>query len=93
MSSSLEANLAKFENEQYKNGIASGEFLVVQGYNGDIAQVMQENADTPCPPMMASYPRRDGDPYDASEVALASTSCTILPWRRNITFTFFHRPM
>lgn len=38
-------NLAKFENEQYKNGIASGEFLIVHGYNGDIRQVMQENED------------------------------------------------
>lgn len=38
-------NLAKFENEQYKNGIASGEFLLVHGYNGDIRQVMQENED------------------------------------------------
>jgi spermidine/putrescine transport system substrate-binding protein len=36
-------NLAKFESEQFKNGIASAEFLVVQGYNGDILQVMQEN--------------------------------------------------
>ncbi len=35
-------NLAKFENEQYKNGIASGEFLLVHGYNGDIMQVMEE---------------------------------------------------
>jgi spermidine/putrescine transport system substrate-binding protein len=37
------ANLAKFENEQYKNGLASGEFLLVHGYNGDIMQVMEEN--------------------------------------------------
>ncbi len=36
-------NLAKFESEQYKNGIASGEYIVVQGYSGDILQVMQEN--------------------------------------------------
>jgi spermidine/putrescine transport system substrate-binding protein len=36
-------NLAKFESEQYKNGIASAEYLVVQGYSGDILQVMQEN--------------------------------------------------
>lgn len=36
-------NLAKFENEQYKNGIASGEFLLVHGYNGDIMQVMEED--------------------------------------------------
>ena len=68
------SNLAKFENEQYKNGIASGEFLVVQGYNGDIAQVMQENAD------IAYAPPKEGValacdemviPHDASEVALA----------------------
>ncbi|MBS0635315.1 MAG: spermidine/putrescine ABC transporter substrate-binding protein [Verrucomicrobia bacterium] len=36
-------NLAKFESEQYKNGIASGEYIVVQGYSGDILQVIQEN--------------------------------------------------
>lgn len=38
-------NLAKFENEQYKTGLASGEFIVVHGYNGDILQVMEENDD------------------------------------------------
>lgn len=38
-------NLAKFENEQYKTGLASGEFLVVQGYSGDIFQVQEENED------------------------------------------------
>jgi spermidine/putrescine transport system substrate-binding protein len=39
------ANLAKFENEQYKTGIASGEFLLVHGYSGDILQVQAENSD------------------------------------------------
>ena len=38
-------NLAKFENEQYKTGLASGEFLLVHGYSGDILQVQEENAD------------------------------------------------
>jgi spermidine/putrescine transport system substrate-binding protein len=38
-------NLAKFENEQYKTGLASGEFLLVHGYSGDILQVRQENKD------------------------------------------------
>jgi spermidine/putrescine transport system substrate-binding protein len=38
-------NLAKFENEQYKTGIASGEFLLVHGYSGDILQVQKENPD------------------------------------------------
>jgi len=39
------ANIAKFENEQYKTGLASGEFLVVQAYSGDIIQVRRENPD------------------------------------------------
>jgi len=38
-------NLAKFENEQYKTGLASGEFLLVHGYSGDIMQVKAENKD------------------------------------------------
>jgi spermidine/putrescine transport system substrate-binding protein len=38
-------NIAKYENEQYKTGLASGEFLVVQGYSGDILQVQLENPD------------------------------------------------
>jgi spermidine/putrescine transport system substrate-binding protein len=36
-------NLAKLENEQYKTGLASGEFLLVHGYSGDILQVQKEN--------------------------------------------------
>ncbi len=38
-------NLAKFENEQYKGGIASGEFLLVHGYSGDLLQAQSENDD------------------------------------------------
>ncbi|MBN1466809.1 spermidine/putrescine ABC transporter substrate-binding protein [candidate division KSB1 bacterium] len=36
-------NIATFENEQYKNGIASEEFLLVHGYSRDILQVVEEN--------------------------------------------------
>jgi spermidine/putrescine transport system substrate-binding protein len=39
------ANLAKLENEQYKTGLASGEFLLVHAYSGDILQVQEENDD------------------------------------------------
>ena len=38
-------NLAKFENDQYKNGLVSGEFYISQGYSGDILQVQEENED------------------------------------------------
>ena len=36
-------NLAKFEADQYKNGLVSGEFIISHGYSGDIFQVMEEN--------------------------------------------------
>ncbi len=36
-------NIAKFDNEQYKIGLASGEFLLVHGYSGDILKVREEN--------------------------------------------------
>ena len=38
-------NLAKFENEQNKTGLASGEFLLVHGYSGDLMLVQSENPD------------------------------------------------
>jgi spermidine/putrescine transport system substrate-binding protein len=67
-------NLAKFENEQYKTGIASGEFLLVHGYSGDVLQVQKENPD------VAFVVPREGTsvscddlaiPKSAKEVALA----------------------
>lgn len=36
-------NVIKFENEQYKNGLAAGEFLVVMGYFSDIGQVVSND--------------------------------------------------
>ncbi|MBQ6471236.1 MAG: spermidine/putrescine ABC transporter substrate-binding protein [Victivallales bacterium] len=36
-------NVSKFENEQYKNGVASREFNLVMGYSGDMGQVVEEN--------------------------------------------------
>ncbi len=38
-------NIAKFESDQYKNGLVSAEFLMSHGYNGDVMQVMEENED------------------------------------------------
>lgn len=35
-------NLAKFDNESYKNGLASNEFFVTQGYSGDVLQIVKE---------------------------------------------------
>lgn len=36
-------NLALFDNEGYKSGIDSAEFLLVHGYSGDLFQVQMEN--------------------------------------------------
>jgi spermidine/putrescine transport system substrate-binding protein len=38
-------NLAKFESEQYKIGLATNEYFIAQGYNTDIGQ-LQEEIDT-----------------------------------------------
>ena len=57
-------NLAKFENEQYKNGIATAEFIAVQGYNGDISQVIEEN-----PFVAFAYPK-EGVTFSIDLVAM-----------------------
>lgn len=36
-------NLAKYESEQYMSGIATAEYLVVQGYSGQLLQVSAED--------------------------------------------------
>lgn len=38
-------NIAKFENEQWKSGIASEEFHLVHGYAGELILVQEENGD------------------------------------------------
>ncbi|MBU0676687.1 MAG: spermidine/putrescine ABC transporter substrate-binding protein [Verrucomicrobia bacterium] len=38
-------NIAKFESDQYKNGLVSAEFVLCHGYNGDVYQTMEENED------------------------------------------------
>lgn len=38
-------NIATFESEGYKQGIASSEFLLVHAYSGDIMQVVDQNED------------------------------------------------
>jgi spermidine/putrescine transport system substrate-binding protein len=36
-------NAAKFESEQYKNGLISAEFVIAHGYSSDILQAVSEN--------------------------------------------------
>ena len=44
------ANIAKFASDEYKPGMASGEFYVSQGYSGDIMQIMEGNKIAYCIP-------------------------------------------
>ena len=37
-------HIAKFDNEQYKSAIDSGEFVLVHGYSGDLFQVVKDNS-------------------------------------------------
>lgn len=92
-------NLAKFESEQYKNGIANAEYLIVQGYNGDILQVMQEN------PRVSFYLPKEGTiialdyaviPVKAHNPDLAKKFINYLLdpaiSAENMAFTFFLAP-
>ena len=38
-------NIARFENERYKDGLAAGEFFLTHGYAGDLMHARKENAD------------------------------------------------
>jgi len=92
-------NLAKFESGQYKNGIASGEYVIAQGYNGDSLQVMQEN-----PYIAFEYPKEGISlaidfaviPADASNIDLAYAFINYLLRpdiaAKNMEFTYFLSP-
>ncbi len=54
-------NLAKFDVDEAKIGLGAGEFIVVQGYNGDIALVMEEN------PHIGFYVPKEGSSLAADD--------------------------
>lgn len=92
-------NLAKFESEQYKNGLASAEFLVSQAYSGDAAQIEIET-----PEIAFAYPVEGGAlsadclviPKDAKQIALAYAFINFLLEPRiaaeNIIYTRYLAP-
>lgn len=57
-------NIAKFENEQYKTGLASGEFFLVHGYAGDLIQVTEENGD------IEIFIPREGAPFSCDDLCI-----------------------
>lgn len=62
-------NVIKFENEQYKNGLAAGEFKVVMGYSSDLGQVVMENPDT-----LAFAMPKEGCLYSCDVLVVSSKS-------------------
>lgn len=61
-------NIAKFDNEGYKAGVDSGEFLLVHGYSGDLFQVFQEN------PKVRLILPQEGVVMGCDEMAVLKTS-------------------
>lgn len=92
-------NLAKFDSEQYKSGIASAEYLIINGYNGDTLQVIKEH-----PNVNFVYPKEGVTlvmdfmvlPKDAPNPQLAYTFMNYLldaeVTAENMEFTFFFSP-
>lgn len=62
------ANLAKFENEQYKMGLASSEFLVSHAYLGDITKTCCDNSN------VQFYLPQEGFIASCDDIAILRTS-------------------
>lgn len=63
---SWKKNIAKFESEQHKNGLAGGEFLIVQGYASDCFQISKEH-----PEIRFSFPK-EGSLITVDYLSIAS---------------------
>ncbi|HRD55528.1 MAG TPA: spermidine/putrescine ABC transporter substrate-binding protein [Parachlamydiaceae bacterium] len=64
-------NIAKFESEQYKNGLASAEYLVVQGYSSDIIQLKDEDE------MIALVLPEEGSVFSCDYIAIAKDAPSV----------------
>lgn len=62
------ANIAKFESEQYKSGLASGEFHLVQGYASDLIQARDENED------IRIFIPKEGTAFSCDDLCIPATA-------------------
>lgn len=70
-------NIAKFENEQYKTGVAGGEFVLVHGYSGDIGQVqLTEEGGTLAPDLnhVRFFLPKEGFSVSCDELVIPTTA-------------------
>ena len=61
-------NLAKFDVDEAKIGLGAGEFLVIHGYNGDVALIMEDNPD------ISFYIPKEGSSLASDDFVVASDS-------------------
>ena len=61
-------NIAKYDSEQYKSGIASGEFYLVQGYPSDLLQVAEENEQ-----VLVKIPK-EGSAFSCDDLCIAKNT-------------------
>jgi spermidine/putrescine transport system substrate-binding protein len=76
------ANIARFENEAYKTGLASSEFLLCMAYSGDIVQVQEE-----APEVTFVYPK-EGYPCSCDEMAIPASAKNVELAHRFINFIY-----
>ncbi len=62
------ANLARFDVDEARNGLADGAFLVIQGYNGDVALIMDEAPD------IAFFIPKEGSSLASDDFVIAKDS-------------------
>lgn len=65
------ANIARFENEAYKMGLASSEFLLCMAYSGDVVQIQETD-----PNVVFMYPK-EGLTCSCDEMVIPSTAAHV----------------
>ena len=93
-------NIATFDSEIYKSGISSGEYMIVQGYSGDLFQVLEES------PNLSYMTPKEGMALSCDDWAIPVTAknkelaqkfinflCDPKIAARNMEFTYFCAPI
>jgi spermidine/putrescine transport system substrate-binding protein len=61
-------NLAQFDSEAYKTGLASGSFFVAQGYSGDVRMVIDDE------PRVAFFLPKEGFAYAVDDMVIPTSA-------------------
>ncbi|HAS81353.1 MAG TPA: spermidine/putrescine ABC transporter substrate-binding protein [Verrucomicrobia bacterium] len=77
-------NIAKFESDQYKNGLVSAEFVMTHGFSGDVLQVIAENEG------IAFVVPQEGTSIAIDEMVIPATATQVK--LAHAFINFMHRP-